>query len=222
MRKANPVPGSQTGQPQKRHRWIWIPVSIVLVAAIAVVIVLMLGGFGESHEVPEDYKVEPTDALAYFTENALLVSTTQVKDAAHVHTEAEAYALLAERGFDVLEITSMWSMDGSLLDEETEIDPSGLTRHPLYQTGYLTESGDYWTIYEINGAIFALPVSYNIQSASEADVIYSESGTVISYDATTNAFYETVPNADVMIVKQISRIDAQALETLTTEEIGQP
>ena len=105
--------------------------------------------------------------------------------------------------------------------EATEISQGSSTKHPTYQTYYVSKNGDVWTIFMINGAIMANPVSYNIQSDLDAQVILSESNTVMSYDGTTNGFYETIPNKSSLIVKTVDRIDAETLENLTIGAIDE-
>ena len=46
-------------------------------------------------------------------------------------------------------------------------------------------------------------------------VVISESATITSYDSTTNKFYEIIPDSSMLIVKTVSRIDAETLDNLT-------
>lgn len=169
-------------------------------------------------DMPQSYEVAPPDADEYFHNNSQVISEMCVKDSNTVHTEAEAYANFADRGFTDYSITTEYSMDGEYSDAVDISDTSSAT-HPIYQTYYITESGDIWTIFEINGVVMANPVSYNMESDFGIQVIISESNTVTSYDSTTNKFYETIPKVTELLVQTVSRIDAETLESLTVGEI---
>ena len=77
-----------------------------------------------------------------------------------------------------------------------------------------------WIISLIDGDIVANPVSYNMQSALETQLIVSESEIITSYDSSTNKYYKTVPNESTLIVRIVDKIDADTLDTLTIEELG--
>lgn len=65
----------------------------------------------------------------------------------------------------------------------------------------------------------AYPVSYNMQSSSNVQVMISEKDTVMSYDSRTGKFYETIPKESELIVKKVGRIDAETIENLMDGEI---
>ena len=65
----------------------------------------------------------------------------------------------------------------------------------------------------------ANPVTYNLQSKLDAQVIISENESVVSYDSTTNMFYETIPDKSALIVKRLKQIDAESLGKLNNEGI---
>lgn len=165
------------------------------------------------------YEVELPDADSYFKNNSEeVVADISAKSSDSVHSESQAYSNLYSRGFTEYPITTEYTMDGELIDT-VEISETSSDMHPLYQTYYKTESGDIWTVFEINGAVFANPVSYNLSSSLDAKVMISETDTITSYDSTKNKFYETIPKDTLIIVKTVDRIDADTLESLTTEAI---
>lgn len=172
----------------------------------------------DSVDIPESYKVTPRDADAYYENNSKVVSVIDIQDSSAVHTEAETYDNLSDRGFSEYSITSEYSMDGTYYPA-IDISDSSSTKHPMYQTYYVTASGDIWTVFEINGVVMANPVSYNLQSDLDVQVIISETDTVTSYDSATNKYYVTIPNELALIVKTVNRIDAETLENLTIEGI---
>ena len=163
---------------------------------------------------PESYEVPAPDADAYYAENSKILSEIKVNESSKVTTETETINILNNRGFQDYPIITEYSMDGEYSDA-VEISTASSTKHPSYQTFYMSKSGDVWTIFVINGVVMANPVTYNLQSQRSAQLIISESDSVTSYDSTTNKFYETIPNESELIVKKVSKIDAETLESLT-------
>lgn len=172
----------------------------------------------QTDTIPESYEVTPPDADSYYQTNSTVISEVDAADSDDVLTEAETCDTLTDRGFTQFPITSSYSMDGEYYDSEDILD-NAATKHPMYETYYAAANGNIWTIFMINGVTMANPVSYNLQSGLGVQVIISESETVISYDSTTNKFFETVPDPSALIVVTIDRIDAKSLEALTIEEI---
>lgn len=166
----------------------------------------------------ENYAVEPPDADEYFQNNSQVEKIVNINDSDAVLTEAEAKDMLEERGFTEYPVTTEYDMDG-IYYEAIEISGTSNIKHPVYDTYYVTENNELWSISVIDGDIVAIPVSYNLQSSLEVQIVISESGTVTSYDSTTNNFYKNIPNENIMIVKVVERIDAKTLEKLTIEVI---
>lgn len=162
----------------------------------------------------ESYKVPDFDSKSYYANNSEIVSETNANDSDEVHTEAESSNVIGDRNFIEYPITTEYSMDGTYY-EAVNISNTSIEKHPMYQTYYIAENGDIWTIFLINGAIMANPVTYNIQSGLDIQVIVSEADTVTSYDSTANKFYETIPNESALIVISVDRIDAESLDQLT-------
>ena len=171
-------------------------------------------------EISEDPLVDASDAEEYYEEYSEVVEVTDAKESQKVLTEKETSKSLEKRGFIQFPISSSYSMNGEYYDEE-EIESTGSEKHPIYETYYMTEGGDIWTIFMINGMIMANPVSYNLQSTLNAQVMISEAETIMSYDSTTNQFFETIPDESALIVVNIGKIDAKTLESLTLEEIDE-
>ncbi|MDE6662607.1 MAG: zinc ribbon domain-containing protein [Lachnospiraceae bacterium] len=166
----------------------------------------------------ENYKIEPLDADEYFQQHSQVMEEINVNDSNEVLTEAETVEILAERGFKDVPITTEYTMDG-IYNDAYEISDASSVKHPIYETYYVSENDELWTIMVINGDVMAIPVSYNLQSTLGVQVIISESTSVTSYDSSTNKFYKNVPNESVMIVKVVEKIDAETLENLTIEVI---
>ena len=165
-----------------------------------------------------NYQVPAFDAETYFKENTTLKSSFDVKSSQSVNTEREAYTKFAERGFASGTITYEYTMDGTY-SESSEISRSSSSRHPMYQTYYITASGDVWMVIEVNGSFFASPLSYNFADEEKVQVIISETDTITSYDSTTNKFYVNIPDQSQIVIKTVAKVDASTLEKLTAEEI---
>lgn len=167
----------------------------------------------EDDSIPEEYTVVAPDAQQYFQDNSTILSVQDATASPQVHTESETYQNLTQRGFVDQPIVSEYNMAGEYAEPVT-IDAASSSKHPSYMTYYVCANGQVWTIFEINGVVMANPVSYNLQSTRSAQLIISESESVTSYDGTTNKFYETIPSESELIVKTVSKIDAQTLENL--------
>ena len=166
----------------------------------------------------DSYTVTAPDAEDYYSNNSQIISKIDARESDDVSTEAESCIIFENRGFVDYPITTEYSMEGTYSDA-SDISSDSTTKHPIYQTYYYSENEELWTIFLINGTIVANPISYNMQSELEVQVIISENSTVTSYDSTTNKFYETIPNKSALLVVTVNRIDAETLESLTIEEI---
>lgn len=160
----------------------------------------------------------PSEADEYYWDNSEVVNVIDAQESNDVPTETEVIAILEERGFVDYPITYEYSIDGEY-DEETEVLEGSTDKHPMYQTYYVAENGDVWTIFVINGAIFANPASFNLESELGAQLLFSETKELTSYDDETNKFYVTIPKESAAIVKVVEKIDAETLDKLTIEEI---
>lgn len=161
----------------------------------------------------------PSEADEYYFNNSEVLEVIDAKESKNVPTCAEVTALLKERGFTGFEILYEYTMDG-VYSEKAQISESAGEKYPMYQTFYVSAAGDIWSIYVVNGAFFANPVSYNLQPEQRVQLLISENGTLTSYDEEFSKFYVTIPNESEIILKSVDRIDAETLERLTIEEVG--
>ncbi len=158
-------------------------------------------------------------AEEYYQEHSQeIIEVVDVQESEEVQSEKDVVTDLQERGFVDFAITFDSSMDGEY-SETTEAAANSSQKHPMYQTFFVTDNGDIWSIFVINGAIFANPVFFNLESDLEGQVLFSESEELTSYDDVTNQFYVTVPEESAVVVKVVDRIDAATLNKLTYEEI---
>lgn len=168
---------------------------------------------------PADWeRVTPRDAEAYLETNSRILSVRSAKDSQTVFTEKDIQESLDERGLGDYPITWNYSMEGQF-SEETGVKDSSPAKHPTYSTFYISEDDEYWTIFVVDGFVMAIPVTYNLLSERTAQVILSESDTIMSYDSVSNRFFETLPDGSQLMVKKVDRIDAETLEKLTREAI---
>ena len=165
-------------------------------------------------------KAGSVDAKAYYTENSQkVISVTPAEASEKVYSEKAVGEVLSSRGFGgKYPITYEYNMDGST-EGQTGIDKASSTVHPQYTVTYVSKSGDYWTVSVCNDCVSAYPVTYNLEHNSGAEVIFTESGSVTSYDSKENCFFETIPKQSVLVMKHIPAITAEALEELTAQEI---
>lgn len=161
----------------------------------------------------------PSTADEYYWNNSEVITVVDVKESNDLLTEKQVIDVLEERGFIDYPITYEYSIDGEY-DYATEVSENSTDKHPMYMTYYMSEVGEVWTIFVINGTIIANPASFNLESNLEAQLLISESEELTSYDSETNKFYITIPKESAAIVKIVEKIDAKTLEKLTIEEIS--
>ena len=107
----------------------------------------------------------------------------------------------------------------NVLRAMTRINGSSEER-PRYYTYFISDSGDVWTIYTINGAFFAYPVSFNLESELGIETLVSESALVTSYDSETNKYIVTIPDVSGLNLKVVDKIDASTLNSLTFDQLN--
>jgi len=156
--------------------------------------------------------------LLFFHANSEIVS--QIPAASAGRTETQANVNLRDRGFMNMPITVDYKMDGTYTGKQ-EISTTGTEKHPIYTTTFVTTNGNIWVIMEINGDVFALPLSFNQERGNAVPIILSETETITSYDSASNQFFVTKPDESVYTVKVVERIDAETLDALTRWEVEQ-
>jgi len=180
------------------------------------------GSIGEFNpptgNMPNAYKPAEKDAEEFFHANSEIVS--QIPAASAGRTETQANVNLRDRGFMNMPITVDYKMDGTYTVKQ-EISTTGTEKHPIYTTTFVTTNGNIWVIMEINGDVFALPLSFNQERGNAVPIILSETETITSYDSASNQFFVTKPDESVYTVKVVERIDAETLDALTRWEVEQ-
>lgn len=172
----------------------------------------------ESVETSEETEPVISVEERFYQENSEILCTFDVNTSDDVPTEEEVMTLLSARGFADFPITFDYGMDGAYVGEE-EIAGDAATKHPMYQTFFISENQELWTIFVINGSVIANPVSYNLESTRAAQLLISESQEITSYDSNANKYYITIPKESAVIVRTVDKIDAETLNQLTCEAI---
>jgi len=212
---AGNAPGA--GKKNKKGLIIGIIAGALALSGIITAIVLVSHGKKETVKVPEEYLVDTVDAENHLAQIGEIKSVQSAKKSKSVHTEKDAAANLTSRGFTQMEITAEYTMNGDYYTE-AEVSKDGKTKHPAYNTYYITSQNQAWYITEINGRVFAAPSFYNASNSDGVYVIVSETDSMISYDSETNSFYELVPfNTSGIRIITVDRIDSDALEALYFE-----
>ena len=159
-------------------------------------------------------------AREYYEQNSTIVDVVDAKESTSVPTEEEAEKLLRDRGFVDFPITVEYDMNGTYLGDELseeKADKSG--KYPIYETYFVTDNDDLWSVFVINGNIFANPATFNVDADLPAQILYSETEELTSYDEVSGEFYVTIPKESAVILKVIETINAENLNKLTKEEV---
>ena len=162
-------------------------------------------------------KTDPIDVKEYYKENAEILAEYDAKTSKSIQSEKQVSDYLRERGFTQYLVLYEYSIDGTYVKEQ--VTRNNKKQHPIYQTYYISQADEIWTIIVINGQIIANPVSYNMQSERGVQFIVSESNVITGYDSSNNMFYETIPNESTLMVYVVDKINAETLEKLTVEVI---
>lgn len=160
----------------------------------------------------------PSEAEEYYWSQAKVYSEVDAKESKDVKTEKTAIEYFDERGFNQYPIEFEYSIDGTVGETKNASDTSN-EKHPIYTTLYMTESGEIWVLYLVNGTIIANPLTFNYQSNLPGPLYLTETGMLTSYDNDSNKFFDIVPLESVAIVKKVQTINAELLNGLTAEEL---
>lgn len=158
------------------------------------------------------YEAETIDADEYFDENSQVVKTIDV-NSSNALSESEVCSKFNERGFSEYDIVYNYNMDGEYCESGSASSYSS-TRHPMYETYFVSSQHVIWIISDINNCITAYPVSINADRENGVEVIVAESDTITSYDSASNTYYETNPDNSILQVIKIDKINKDTLENI--------
>ncbi len=173
--------------------------------------------WGKKTTVVETFVVEVVDPES---EDPLppVIEEIDASTSENILTESEAIEFLAGKGFVDFPVMYEYSIDGTY-NEETDADSDSDTKHPAYQTYYISANDELWTIHIIDGEIYANPVSFNVVSDLGVLLLVSASEILCSYDYETNKFYLSEPIDSELKMIKVDGIDAETLDNLTIEEL---
>lgn len=205
----------------KKSRIIAIVSSIVIIGIAA----FILPKTNKSKDTSEASALEtssvsdaPSVAEEYYKNNSKIVSVADVTSEDTL-SETEITNLLSDSGFKDYPVTYMYSLDGKYNDEK-EVSSTSSEKHPMYGTYYTSKTGDVWYITVVGSAIFATPMSYNVDSNAQVPLMFSTTTEITGYDEEKGKFYKVIPNDSAAIVKTVDKINSETLDKLTVEEIG--
>lgn len=159
-----------------------------------------------------------SDPEKYYSDNGDVIRVIDAKQSDYTLTETEAINYFSKMGFSIYPVTYEYAMDGSYLGEIDAVDGSQV-KHPMYQSLYFSTNKELWALYFINGEIFANPVSFNLESNLQAQLLISESKELTSYNYDVSKFFVTIPDESAAIVKTVDKIVPETLDELTVEVI---
>lgn len=159
-----------------------------------------------------------SDLEGYDSSHCRLLDIIPAEESGAVQTEAEAHSAMEDLGLGICPLTYQYDMNGDYVGEN-EAEENSSAEHPMYQTLYLSKNEELWNVYMINGDVAAYPVSFNLESDLDAELILSASETITCYSEETNEFYDTIPYSSETIVEVVEKIDAETLDQLTVEEL---
>lgn len=160
-------------------------------------------------------EIRSVDIEAAYLEGNELLAAIPFEDSRTALTEEEAAREFSARGFLDLEKAYQSDYNGS----QSVFSETPSTRYPVYSAVYVSTSGVYWSIQMVNGAMYASPISYNLEHTNQAEICYSESEMLTVYYAEKNQILELMPKESGIRLRVINRIDASRLEQLTNEVI---
>lgn len=198
--------------------------AIIWLVGIAIVALIIFIGMKDSivrpinEEKANAMKSDPVDAEEYYKEKSEIVDSYDVKSSDNVQSEKTAIEDIKGRGFEQYLISYEYSIDGEYTKEQEALNEN--EKHPIYQTYYASSNGELWTIITTNGSIIANPVSYNMQSEREVQLVIAESEIITGYDSHSNMFYETIPSESELTVYVVDKIDSKTLDSLTIEALS--
>lgn len=161
------------------------------------------------------------NAEEYFKSFSKIINVTEAIDSTDILTGYEEINELKSRGFDQNEVTIINTLDGQMYEKWVAIRPDEKEKFPEYRTLFTNSNDELWNVIVTNGSIIANPVSYNLVSEKDAQVVVSESNSITCYYYPDNKFYEVVPFESEIIIIPKDKIDADVLNELTVDKIDQ-
>lgn len=193
-------------------KYVLIIAFLIVIIVVLFIRIIKIAKNSDENSERDAGKQENIEEGGYYWENSQeVIEVIDVDNSNDIPSESEVITLLEDRGFTDCQVTSQYDLNGEYY-EETEISKDSSNKHPMYTAYYVNSANELWTIYIINGKVMAFPVNYNLDKGSQAEVLFSESKEITSYDYKTNKFYVRIPKKSEAVVCIVDRIDAATLE----------
>ncbi len=193
-------------------KYVLIIAFLIVIIVVLFIRIIKIAKNSDEYSERDAGKQENIEESGYYWENSQeVIEVIDVDNSNDIPSESEVITLLEDRGFTDCQVTSQYDLNGEYY-EETEISKDSSNKHPMYTAYYVNSANELWTIYIINGKVMAFPVNYNLDKGSQAEVLFSESKEITSYDYKTNKFYVRIPKKSEAVVCIVDRIDAATLE----------
>ena len=193
-------------------KYVLIIAFLIVIIVVLFIRIIKIAKNSDEYSERDAGKQENIEEGGYYWENSQeVIEVIDVDNSNDIPSESEVITLLEDRGFTDCQVTSQYDLNGEYY-EETEISKDSSNKHPMYTAYYVNSANELWTIYIINGKVMAFPVNYNLDKGSQAEVLFSESKEITSYDYKTNKFYVRIPKKSEAVVCIVDRIDAATLE----------
>lgn len=198
----------------------------ILIVAVGIVgVVLIIHGMiygGELRKTEKKIEKEnPTYSEEEITEDFKELSSKMekydAKDAKGNIDEGSALENFEERHFSNLQYSIDYDCDGEYIGK-TDMEKTK-EMYPVYCASWISDNNEAWTLFIINGKIYAYPVSYTLSENSTAPLIISETDYLIGYDGPSNKFFKYLPKKEEVVLKKVKHIDAELLNKLTVEKL---
>lgn len=164
-----------------------------------------------------EFELKPIDADEFLDCIGDIDKKYSVGQSENLFSEKDILELLKSKGFNDCSVFTSFNLDGEYSDM-MEISYSSSEFHPVYETIYVSENQNIWSIIIIENSIFAAPVNYNYDENIRVPVLVSENDYIVSYDNETSQFFKVRPFESEMQLKVISEITAAELDKLSEED----
>ena len=175
---------------------------------------------GETNSENNNEKEPDSESYKYYKENSeKIIEIVDASNPDNLLSGAEAVALLKSKGFGEYPVTVYYDINGEYIDE-TEVDSKSTDYYPMYHTFYVSETDVLWKVMVIGKSVVAVPMSYMMEIDTKAQIMFSESESIVSYNIDDMVFYITIPKKSAVDVNVFDMLNAESLKNITNEEIA--
>ena len=161
---------------------------------------------------------EINEADKYYQETSEKIFSTEYANENNTLSEKEVYTLLSNKNINQYPIIYEYDLNGIYIGE-SKVDNNSSNKHPMYQTFYSAENGDLWNIFIVGKSVYASALSYNYESDTKIEHIFSESEMLTCYADVNNKYYLTIPKSSAIAFHILETVNSTTLDKLTFEEL---